>query len=96
MALTHDTVVARAPGLMDAEVGREVVLMSVERGSYFALDEVGSAVWRRLASPVAVGALCDALVAEYDVAPDACLADVLRFLEELRAAGLLATAADAR
>lgn len=94
MTLTQESVVARSPGLMDAEVGRDVVLMSVERGSYFALDPVAAAVWRRLESPVAVRALCASLHEDYDVSPEACLTDVLRFLEQLREAGLLTTAPD--
>ena len=94
--LTHESVVARAPEALGAEVGREVVLMSVERGAYFALDPVGAEVWSRLGEPIAVRALCASLTHAYDVDADACAADVLPFLEELRAAGLLVVAAGDR
>lgn len=90
--LTRASVVSRSPDLMAAEVGGDLVLMSIERGSYFALDPVGAAVWRRLESPVAVDAICAALTAEYDVSPEACAADVLRFLHDLHASGLLVVA----
>jgi hypothetical protein len=71
----------------------EVVILSVERGSYFGLDEIGSEIWHRLETPVRVEALCDALVAKYDADRSIIERDVLALLERLVAEGLITVAA---
>jgi hypothetical protein len=70
----------------------EVVILSVERGSYFGLDEIGSEIWQRLESPIRVEALCDALVAKYDADRSTIERDVLALLERLAAEDLVSVA----
>lgn len=76
--------VARSASCLSAEVGDEMVLMSVESGCYGGLDDIGSDIWRRIENPVAVAELCSALAAEYDAPRDAIEWDVLAFLDALR------------
>ena len=71
----------------------EVVILSVERGSYFGLDEIGSEIWQRLESPIRVEALCDTLVAKYDADRSIIERDVLALLEKLVAEELVTLAA---
>lgn len=78
-----DSVVAQSPDQVSAEVDNEVVMMSVEKGLYYGLDEVASHIWRALAEPQTPRALCAALVQEFDVESDECEKDVLELLEEL-------------
>jgi len=66
-----------------APVDDEFVILSIERGSYYGLDDVGSEIWRRLATPVRVGALCDELTAQYDADRATIERDVLALLEKL-------------
>lgn len=72
-----------------AEVAGEVVLMSIERGSYYGLDGVGSGVWRRLAAPTVVADLCQALSELYEADRATLDRDVLSFLQSLAAEGLV-------
>ncbi len=81
--------VRRADGLLTADVGGELLMMSVEQGRYFNLNSVGSRIWELLAAPVAVDGLVDALTAEYDVTPAEARQEVQRFLGALRERGLL-------
>lgn len=83
------TVVSREPDLLEANVGDDVVLLSVEQGSYYALDPIAAAVWQRLAVPSSIDDLCTALTEQYDVTPERCEADVRAFLSELAAQHLL-------
>ena len=71
----------------------EVVILSVERGSYFGLDEIGSEIWRRLETPVRVDALCETLVENYDAERSIIERDVLALLEKLVAEELVTLAA---
>jgi len=89
--LSCTTVVARRDGFIEAEIEGEVVALSVEQGTCYGLNSVGSRVWNLLAKPARIGDLCAMLLAEYRVDPNVCERQVLDLLEELRAEGMVAT-----
>lgn len=89
-SIRMDTVVARGAGHVETRMGEQTVMMSIDRGKYFALEDSGQRIWEMMDQPIRVDALIDRLTAEYDVPRDRCEADVLTFLEELRRHGLLA------
>lgn len=66
-----------------ARVRDEVVMMSAEQGEYIGLNEVGARIWDLIDAPVAVESLCDRLIAEFEVEPDTCRAEVDAFLAKL-------------
>lgn len=71
------------------QVGGETVILSIERGTYFGLDNIGTEIWGRLETPVRVEVLCDALVAKYNADRAIIERDVLQLLESLAANGLI-------
>jgi len=66
-----------------AKVGDELVMMSAAKGNYIGLSEVGARIWELIDSPRTIESVCDALVAEYDVDPVTCRAEVDAFLANL-------------
>jgi len=88
--LSSTNTVARRDGFIEAEIDGEVVALSIERGTCYALNSVGSRIWELLGGPLRVGDLCAKLLTEYKVAPDVCEREVLELLEELRTEGLIA------
>jgi hypothetical protein len=78
-----NTRVARSEEVLTSEVDGEVVMMSIEQGTYSGLDGIGSEIWRLLESPLKVSEICDRMVARYDVEKDVCEKDVLAFLNDL-------------
>ena len=90
-ALSSTTVVARTDGFIEAEVDGEVVVLSIERGTCYGLNRVGSRIWSLISRPSPVHDLCTTLLREYKVEPDVCEREVLDLLEELRGEGLIAT-----
>jgi hypothetical protein len=89
--LTPATVVVRSDGLIEAEIENEIVALSIEKGTCYGLNQVGSRIWRLLADPIHISDICAQLLAEYKVEPRACECQVLDLLEELRAEGLITT-----
>lgn len=79
----------RADDLLGAPVGDELLMMSMEKGSYFSLNSVGSRIWELLASSIAFDDLVAQLTAEYDVPAEACRKEVAIFLAALRERGML-------
>lgn len=87
--VTPETVIHRSPDLLTSEIDGEVVMLSIARGSYFGLDEVGSRIWDLLEKPIPVGRLVARLLEEYEVEPDRCRAETLSFLESLLDRGIV-------
>jgi hypothetical protein len=87
--ITGDSLIARSADLMSADLDQDTVLMSLERGSYFALAETGREIWRRLAEPVRAADLCRTMCELYDGPSDRIEADTLAFLARLAQLGLI-------
>ena len=77
------------PEQIVAEADGEVLMMHIDSGNYYGLNEVGSFLWNQLDTPMSVRALCDAVLAEFDVDEEACVADALRFLQGMIDDGLI-------
>src|SRR5256885_6798010 len=79
------TVISRSPGVLTAEVEGEIVMMSIEQGRYFGLDDIGSDIWKRIEPPCSFAALIDGLVADYDADRVTITADVQAMLGKMAA-----------
>jgi coenzyme PQQ synthesis protein D (PqqD) len=64
--ISDDTLITRNTGLLAAAVHDETVMMDIESGRYYGLDDIGSVIWQRLEAPCRFGALIDGLVADYE------------------------------
>jgi hypothetical protein len=89
MEITLDTRVVRSKEPVSAATGASLVMFSVEKGSYYGLNDIATSIWERLKSPVTVAALCAGLQQDFDVPPQRCEADVLAFLRKLEVKGLV-------
>jgi len=81
--------------VLAADFSPEVVLLNLQDGVYYGLEDVGSRVWTLLQSPVAIRTILDTIAAEFDVDAARCERDVRAFLEQLVDRGL-AQVCDAR
>lgn len=84
-----EAVYQRQADLSWTEMDGETVVLNVDANDYFGLGGVGTRIWELLARPVTAGQICAGLAAEYDVDADACLDDVLGFLAQLLASGMI-------
>jgi Coenzyme PQQ synthesis protein D (PqqD) len=74
------TVISRSPSVLTAEVDGEIVMMSIEQGRYFGLDDIGSDIWKRIEPPCSFAALVDGLAADYEADRATIAADVQSLL----------------
>ena len=84
----HSTVVA-SPDQVSSDLAGETVLLSMTDAKYYGFAGVGSRIWELIQQPVAVSAVCSVITEEYEVSRELCEADVLQFLRDLLAKGLL-------
>jgi hypothetical protein len=72
-----------------SEVEGEAVLLHLERGQYYSLDDVGTRMWRLMAEHGQIEAAVQALLEEYDVAEEDLRRDLMELVQALAAEGLL-------
>ena len=88
MAIALDSTVAASDDAVFREMDGESVLLNLETGMYFGLDEVGTRVWRLAADNGALRAVRERLVEEYDADPATIERDLLALAETLVSKGL--------
>jgi hypothetical protein len=79
LPLGPETVLRVRPQVFHRRLGDETILLELDSGTYFGLDEVGSRAWELLQSQGCLGAVQEALLAEYAVGAE----DLWRDLESL-------------
>jgi hypothetical protein len=72
-----------------ARAGAEMVLLHLERGVYFTLNETGAFLWERIAAGATLGELSTALAERYAVAPERAWSDLVALVAELEIEGLV-------
>lgn len=88
------SIVKQSENVTGAEVDDSLVLLNLQRGSYFSLDTMGRSVWRHIENPMGVGALCGTLANEYEGDIAEIEKDVLEFLSEMHERSLISIVAD--
>jgi len=78
--ISDDTLITRNTGLLAAAVHDETVMMDIESGRYYGLDDIGSVIWQRLEAPCRFGTLIDGLVADYEADRAVIAEDVRKLL----------------
>lgn len=85
VALVPETRVRCRAGVFYREIAGESVLLNVDGGQYFALNEVGTAIWNRLSGGAALGEVRDALLERFEANPDGVWDDLVALVRELLA-----------
>lgn len=88
-AVTMDSVVCQSPSQVSTEIDGETVLLSIDRGNYYGMNQVLGSIWKWLEQPTRVAELCRKVTEVYAVADDVCARDVLKVLGDLRDEGLI-------
>jgi hypothetical protein len=87
--LLPTTTIVRSPEQVSGDLDGKIVLLSIENGEYYNMNEVGSRIWALLENPMTVTALVDQLLQEFEVERVTCEKEALRFLEQLQQDKLL-------
>ena len=87
--LTDSTIWQRNQGFVSAPVGEGTVILHLESGRYYSFDDSALVIWELLEVPQSLSELVDRLTGTYDVRPEACESDTIKFLSELAAKGLI-------
>ena len=78
-----------ADNVLFQELDGEAVLLSLEEGCYYGLDELGTRIWQLIDQDLDREQVVVAIVEEYDVEPEQARRDLDRFLDDLEQSGLI-------
>jgi hypothetical protein len=92
MELSLRDAVTVAPDVVFRELDGEAVILNLESGMYFGLDEVGTRIWQLIQEHGALQRVFETMCDEFDVGSDALERDLLELVDELCAKGLVRTA----
>lgn len=91
--LNADSRLRRSDSVLQSNLGEKSVMMDLDAGLYFGLNNVASRIWNLLEQPQTVSQLVEQLVAEYEIDPAECEQKVLAFANDLIAKKLVSTVA---
>jgi hypothetical protein len=77
------------PEKLSSTLGGEEVVLSLDTGVYYGLNEVGTRIWALLTEPRTLDDVCDVLEREYDAERAVLKADAAALFEALEAEGLV-------
>jgi hypothetical protein len=78
-----DWVVQRDSDIIAAEADQDLVMVSIEKGFYYGLSNVGREIWEAIEHPKRISDLVDELTAIYNVDRSSCEQQTLSFLDDL-------------
>jgi hypothetical protein len=81
--ITEQSVITSAPDLTTAYLDGEAVILDLQSGQYYGLNEVGARIFNLVQEPRSVGDVIDQIVEEYAVETDQFKQDLLAFLESM-------------
>jgi hypothetical protein len=67
----------------------EAVILNLESGVYFGLNEVGTRIWALIQEHGSLRKVLETMKQEYEVAPQELESDLLQLIEQLQARGLV-------
>jgi len=64
-------------------------MMSIESGKYYNLGGIGGRVWDMMETPIVIRQIIEHLLQEYEVDREICEQQVIRFLQQMKAEGMV-------
>lgn len=89
LEISLDTIINKNLDIDDTDLDGEKVMMNLDKGEYFMMNEVGSRIWEIITEPMNVKGIIDALRSEYEVDEETCKDTVIDFLGRLNNADLI-------
>jgi hypothetical protein len=86
--LEADTRIRHSPNATFQIVADEAILIHLNTGVYYSLNDVGTAFWNMMDGQRTIGACADAIAADYSAPREVVLSDLLELAADLAAEGL--------
>ena len=89
LVIKDESIIIRKAGMDTTEMDGEKVMMDLDKGEYFMMNEVGSRIWDIIQEPVSCKEVIDTLLKEYNVEESECREKAISFIRRLGEADLV-------
>lgn len=89
--ISKEHTVCQVGGNIVSDMSGEKVMLSVRKGKYYNLGELGGEIWERIKEPMLVKEIITILMDMYEVQENDCEQQVMSFLDHLLEEGLIQT-----
>ena len=76
------------PTVVSRDLDGESVILNLDTGIYFGLDEIGTVMWKHIQGTAHLREVRDRVIAEYDVSPEVAAQDLLLLAQQFISRGL--------
>ncbi len=87
--LAHDVYRVNSPQVIYENIDGELILVHMERGTYYTTDDVGAVLWGLIESRSTVSEMHEALRAQFEASPEEIEAAIASFIELLIAEDII-------
>jgi hypothetical protein len=87
--ITMNSTVVVAKEQMSCGLDDEAVILSLDKGTYYTLNPLGSQIWNLIQKPIKVEKIRDTILEEYSIDKETCETDLLSLLDDLKKEGLI-------
>lgn len=81
--ISNETLITQIQGNIVSDMDGEKVMLSINKGKYYNLGEIGGHIWELINEPLSIEQLVERLVEEYDVQKAECENQVKDFIKML-------------
>lgn len=89
MKVTESSIVARNQEHLSTPVGEDQVILDTKSNKYFGLENVASRIWALTENSIAVEAIIETLIEEFEVDRETLSQDCISFICDLESRGLV-------
>jgi hypothetical protein len=82
-SISESSIVHATKDQVFSPLGQEAVILHLEAGVYYGLNDVGARIWSLLQAPRSVKEIRETILREYEVEPERCDQDVLALIKSL-------------
>lgn len=75
--------IVQGKGNIVSDMGGEKVMLSINKGKYYNLGEIGGEIWELIERPISIAQLVTSLISEYEIDQSECEEEVISFLQLL-------------
>lgn len=80
----YDTIVTSKKGIDTTDMDHDKVMMDLDRGNYYVLNEVAGDIWETISEPISIKNIINILMSRYNVNEKQCLDCTIEFLARLK------------
>ena len=81
--ISNHSIVVAAENQVSADLADEVVVLTLNSGEFYGFSGVSSRIWELIQEPRCFDDILKTILEEYEVEPERCERDLLKFLHEL-------------